>query len=96
MTSLVTVTIRRTSKPESLTGPRGPTTNKLFYSGLDSRTAERETMSKEAADYAKETRFEADMVTDQSDNQFLRDLHAVRAELAANETEAVFQARTIN
>lgn len=47
-------------------------------------------------EYAAECRFEADMLTVQSDNQFLRDLHAVRAELAANETETDFQVRTIN
>lgn len=44
-------------------------------------------MDKESADYAIESRFEADMVTVQSDNQFLRDLHAVRAELARLEAD---------
>lgn len=39
-------------------------------------------------EYAEECRFEADMLTVQSDNQFLRDLHTVRAELAAMEAEA--------
>lgn len=42
--------------------------------------------SNEDADYASECQYEADMVTVQSDNQFLRDLHHYRAELAAMET----------
>lgn len=39
----------------------------------------------EALEYAAQCQFEADMVTVQSDNRFLIDLHQFRAELAAME-----------
>ena len=42
-------------------------------------------MSKEALDYAAECEFEAGLVAVQSDNQFLKDLHLVRAWFAQQE-----------